>query len=357
MTKRLSVLLVVGTAEIGGTELQLVGLAKELTDIGVEVELAFVNAGGPLVEVLRRDGIIVHTFRIGKTHHGPREFFRYRQLLRVGEFSVVHSFLPHSIVISAAAITSSRTRPIFVAGLRNQVGKYRRELRFGLSAALRMANSITVNAPELISEVVDFASVPASVIELLVNGVDIPGRVSTPGVEPATGVVLANFHPYKGHRTLLAALQQCQSPSKFVFFGRGHDEGEIRQEIQSRQLQDFVEIRFEKSPRLDRFQFAVHPSLTEGLPNAVLEEMSYGLPVVASSVGGIPGLLGNNEGGYLCQPGNSGELAKSIDTIASSPGLRQIMGERNRCFVSQFDWTKTAIRYREFYESLAKKSA
>lgn len=54
------------------------------------------------------------------------------------------------------------------------------------------------------------------------------------------------------------------------------------------------------------------PSYNEGLPMAILETMSCGIPNVATTVGGIPQLIADNEDGFLTKPGNIEEMSKKI---------------------------------------------
>jgi glycosyltransferase involved in cell wall biosynthesis len=70
----------------------------------------------------------------------------------------------------------------------------------------------------------------------------------------------------------------------------------------------------------------VHPSLTEGMPKAVIEAMVVGRPVVASAVGGIPDFVRDGETGFLVPAGNSNALAGALARISSDPTLRDAMG-------------------------------
>ena len=73
-------------------------------------------------------------------------------------------------------------------------------------------------------------------------------------------------------------------------------------------------------------------SRSEGLPLTLLEAMGAGLPVVSTSVGGIPDVLGRSSGNWLCAAENSDELARAMEQ-ALLASRREEIGQRNRSVV------------------------
>ena len=69
----------------------------------------------------------------------------------------------------------------------------------------------------------------------------------------------------------------------------------------------------------------VMPSFTEGTPNSIVEAMACGKPIIASEVGGIPDMLGD-ESGILVPPGDMKALAEAMLCLAQNPELRRTMG-------------------------------
>jgi glycosyltransferase involved in cell wall biosynthesis len=72
------------------------------------------------------------------------------------------------------------------------------------------------------------------------------------------------------------------------------------------------------------------PSFTEGFPNAVLEAMSVGLPVVATRVGAIPEMIEDGKGGLLFEHADVPGLVRAIRTLRDDASLRAAMGQFNR---------------------------
>ncbi len=80
----------------------------------------------------------------------------------------------------------------------------------------------------------------------------------------------------------------------------------------------------------------VLPSHAEGVPLSMLEAMSYALPVVATSVGGIPEVLPDGEAGFLVEPGDVEGLCRAIRKLNRSPELRTKMGQCGRTRVERW---------------------
>ncbi len=75
----------------------------------------------------------------------------------------------------------------------------------------------------------------------------------------------------------------------------------------------------------------IFPSFTEGFPNAVLEAMSCGLPIIASRVGAIPDMIGvNGEGGILINSNNPMDYIKAIRLLENDYNMRLKMSKRNQ---------------------------
>src|SRR2546421_2286186 len=76
---------------------------------------------------------------------------------------------------------------------------------------------------------------------------------------------------------------------------------------------------------MNRLDVFVMPSFTEGTPNSVVEAMACGKPIIASAVGGIPDMIGN-DAGLLVAPGDVNELASAMMWVARDSELRKRMG-------------------------------
>lgn len=77
---------------------------------------------------------------------------------------------------------------------------------------------------------------------------------------------------------------------------------------------------------LDQLDLYIQPSKQEGLPRALVEAISRGLPAIGSSAGGIPELLDEE---YIIKPGDINSLAKKIVCVLSNPSRQKEMAKRN----------------------------
>jgi glycosyltransferase involved in cell wall biosynthesis len=99
------------------------------------------------------------------------------------------------------------------------------------------------------------------------------------------------------------------------------------------------------------------PSLTEALPVSMLEAMATGLPVVATTVGGIPDVIDDGVSGYLVPPGQVQPLADALKKILADPAKRQQMGAAARQRVlDRYAIDTVAATYVDLYEQIIAKA-
>ena len=104
------------------------------------------------------------------------------------------------------------------------------------------------------------------------------------------------------------------------------------------------------------FQQAIlyyQPSLIESQGIAILEAMSFGLPIVASRVGGIPESVIDKKNGYLVTPQKTEEAIHKIGSIIASKSTREDMGKKSKRIVSSFSnkiWEKKILESLQIHE-------
>jgi glycosyltransferase involved in cell wall biosynthesis len=207
--------------------------------------------------------------------------------------------------------------------------------------------------------------VPESQLVIAPNPVKFPAAVPLrrPGATLCF-VYLGLVIQRKGTFDLLNALARLsdalRARLRFVIAGNGELIA-LRRTAQHLGVDDCVEIREWLSPPerddlLARADAFVLPSYMEGLPNALLEAMAWGLPCICTPVGAVPEFVRHDENGWLIAPGAVDELAEAIERLACDAPLRQRLGKAARATMEPFDIRPYARRMTELYRSLAPRS-
>jgi len=107
-------------------------------------------------------------------------------------------------------------------------------------------------------------------------------------------------------------------------------------------------------PMIQRAGVVVRPSLTEGMPLAVMEAMACGRPILATRVGGTTDLIADGETGILMGPGDVEALEDGLIHMLTNRGQAAAMGRRAREWAErQMTWERVSRMYQRVYEEVA----
>jgi glycosyltransferase involved in cell wall biosynthesis len=115
---------------------------------------------------------------------------------------------------------------------------------------------------------------------------------------------------------------------------------------------------FERTHEIEKVyqaaDFFVFPSLREGMPNALLEAMSSGLPVIVSKLDGITDWVVEDEGnGLLFEPGNRFDLGEALLRVLKNDNFANSLGVKARkTVIERFSIKRVAEEYGELYRYL-----
>jgi glycosyltransferase involved in cell wall biosynthesis len=178
-------------------------------------------------------------------------------------------------------------------------------------------------------------------------------------VEALLFTTVAMLRPGKGLEYLLQAVAKMRSRTpvaRVLIVGDGEERPKLETLVAALGLTEvvrFVGVRSDVPGLLAAADVYVHPSLSEALPISVLEAMAVGLPVVASSVGGIPEIVADEQTGMLVPPAHADQLAAAMLRLLD-PGLRATMGAAGRAWVETHATTRGWLEsHRDLYRRVA----
>jgi glycosyltransferase involved in cell wall biosynthesis len=168
---------------------------------------------------------------------------------------------------------------------------------------------------------------------------DARAKLGLPANKTLIGMV-ATLRSWKGHRFLIdAMLDPHLKDTVAVLVGDGPQEPNLRKQVEERGLNDriiFAGRREDVQDWLRAFDVFVLPSTgNEGIPQALMQAMATGLPVVTTPVGAIPELVTHHESGWLVKPEDSAALAAGIAALLEAPELAKKLGEAGRKVVEK----------------------
>lgn len=145
----------------------------------------------------------------------------------------------------------------------------------------------------------------------------------------------------KNHETSIKSIYKSKNNKiKLLICGEGSQKDELIKLVKELGLEDriyFLGFRTDIKELLNISDIFIFPSYQEGLPRAMMEAMSSGLPCIASSIRGNVDLINNEKGGYLHHPNDVDAFANSINIISSNKELRTNMKKINLQNIGKFD--------------------
>ena len=288
--------------------------------------------------------------------------WRLYRLLRQRRPAILHTWMFHANV-PGRLLGRLAGVPVIIGSEQTmgQEGQVRRQLN-------RLTAPLTDRVICVAQKVADFVheqvGIPTEKLVVIPNGVDVTAFVpdTTPKATDWRPTIIGNvgrLEPVKGTRFLIEAFAQIADrfPAQRVWLvGDGSERQNL--EVQTQQLGiteqiQFLGVRGDVATLLPQMDIFVLPSHWEGMPNAVLEAMAAGLPVVATAVGGTTEVVVPGATGLLVPPAEPTALAQALTTLLQDPALCQRFGVAGRQRVEQhFAIEKMVAQTVALYEML-----
>lgn len=214
------------------------------------------------------------------------------------------------------------------------------------------------------------AGVPEDRAILIENGIDLPHYARTQTIAQAK-----RHYGVPEDRLLIAAVGRLAPEKNFTMFiraaaqllneghdlsvaiaGDGHSQADLQAEIDRTGHADRIRLLgFVADPRplYEAADIYALSSDREGLPNVLLEAMSYGVPVLSTAVAGVPRLIQNDQNGLLVPMKDQAAFTGALRQLVAGPELRKRLGQAGyETIESRYTFQARMDKIAQVYESM-----
>jgi len=356
----------------GGTERQLVEALRRLDRGKYEITVGCLKKRGPFLADIQALGLPIveiplQSFFAAST---MKWFFWLVEYFRENRVDVVHAFDFYTAVFVVPAARLAGV-PVVLASRRELAGDRTPWQQRALRVACWLATAIVANSRAAGSRLTGFRDALTTKVTVIPNSIDLdafrpersPDEVRRElgvGQAPLVGL-LAALRLEKDIPTFLRAAAEVHRSvptARFLLIGDGEERARLLRlaaELGIAQQTIFAGDRRDVPALLTALDVFVLSSTTESFPNAVLEAMAAGRPVVATDVGGIPELVEDAVTGYLVAPGDTVEMSQRIWRLLQDPAECRRMGAAGRARVArEFTPAKMKQRLEALYDRMLR---
>jgi glycosyltransferase involved in cell wall biosynthesis len=344
----------------GGTEQRVLHLATLLKERGAEVVVVCLD-DGMLLPRLRELGVACEPVSIGRAD--PRLPLVLARLVRRFRPTVVDTHGVHSQFWGLPVALRARV-PSVLLTVHSEYGEEQAGLRRGrwyeqVLRTARRSRATYIAVSEPVRRYLHGIGIPDDRIRLLWNAVpkaaddalgDPAATRRSLGLPEDAFVVTtaARLHPSKGHRFFVDALTATAADLPHVHWlivGEGREEEDLRRRVEAAGLSGRVHLlgfRDDVPALMHASDAFVLPSLAEGLPLVVLEATLQGLPVLTTTVGGLPFAYEDGEIA-LVPPEDPAALAERLRRLVTDVGYRERLARTGQAATRDRLTTETLI--------------
>jgi len=202
--------------------------------------------------------------------------------------------------------------------------------------------------------------IPESKIAILENFTPVYEEDFLPNWDSKTIVFMSRLESIKGCDILPEICERviARVPgARFLICGDGSMRTFLLTELRNRHLNGRVDLLGwisgdQKIDILKRSSIFLLPSYGEGMPMCILEAMGLGIPVVATSVGGVPQLVSDGVNGFLCDTGDTESIAESIITLLNDSKMCLAMSEEAKKRAALHSVAAYSVQLKTIYDEL-----
>lgn len=333
---------------VGGAEEMVLNLVRHLPE-RFEPVVVCIHDAGPIGEEIRQTGVPFTVLGLTPGVRRPFDVLRLRDFLVECEPAIVHTFLLTASLYGRFAAMMAKV-PIVIG---TEVNIYERKQAAHAMAErwlMRRTDAVVASAESVREFYIKQVQADPDKVEVIYNAVDwsqlqttmspqeFRASVGAPTDAPVAGII-ARLTEQKAHRVLFDAMAHHPGLSRLHLLVVG--DGELRDDLRGRVatlgLQGrvhFLGARRDLGNILAGIDVFVMPSFWEGLPLSMVLAMGAGLPVVATSVAGIPEVVQDGVSGLLVPPNDTAALGDALARVINDGALSVRMGQAARAYVT-----------------------
>jgi glycosyltransferase involved in cell wall biosynthesis len=280
---------------------------------------------------------------------------------------IVQTLLPSSDVIGRVLAWLAAV-PVIVSSIRGHNLDKSRWLLWLDNCTAGLAERVIFNAEDAIPFALAHEGVVREQVVYIPNGVEQLNPTKSPseirrelGIPEEARIIgaVGRLHPSKGHDNLIGVFAKLaeEIPALFLLIvGDGELSSTLKKQVTDRRLDEhvlFTGYRTDIPDLLAIMEVFAHPSLWEGMPNALMEAMANGKPVVASGIDGIKALIVDGMTGLLVRPDSTDELFSQLHRLMTDRELAAKLGQHAaQSMKEQFSLERMVKSYDEVYKTL-----
>ncbi|HKZ57693.1 MAG TPA: glycosyltransferase [Thermodesulfovibrionales bacterium] len=374
--EKINILHIYQNSKIGGVQQQLLSLLKAYSRerfnpifccLGPKEEI------GKEIEETKIEFIPLNKLRYNRFSLGiVLELYR---LMKKKQIHVVRTHRYRSNLYGRLAAFLAGV-PVIIASVHDNYRTDKRPKRRIMNRILsKITDKIVAVSEDVKEDIIRYDSINPSKIDVIPNGIDVerfnPEKNTTDirkefSLEDDDIVIgfIGRIVPAKGLKYLLNALPYLKKEFKSIkllIVGEGSLVEELKERAKKNNIFDnilFTGRRRDIPEILASINIFVMPSIAEGLPNALLEAMAMGKPIVTTEVGGIPEIVKNGFNGLLVPPRDTLSLSKAIKELISNDRLAAKLGQAARDLVhDNLSIKAIAQKWQSLYLSILKEKA
>jgi glycosyltransferase involved in cell wall biosynthesis len=358
------VLHVIDHLDLGGAQTALLDMLRHRDCSAFEVEVAVMHGRGAFADALEELGVKVHS--LARAKWPPLYVTEFLRLLRNADFHVVHFHLQGANWIAKPLAALAGQRVLIAHDHTSGDLRFRGVGSLVPDASTHLFSSRIIAVSKGVRDFLKrWEAIPEDLIELVPNAVD--EQIFCPCTEDDKHAARSQLSISEGafvaggigrlarekNFALLAKLAAKHPDITFVVAGSGPERARIAalaSELGVDSRMRLLGTILDRACFYHALDVFILPSLYEGLPMAVLEAMSSGVPILSSRLEGISAVLAEEKEGLLAGPGDVEDFSRQLRRLKELPDFaRQLASAARAKALDQFSASVAARKIENIY--------